>query len=92
MMTDGEQTTDAKTKGSVNELLVEASQPLKDKGIRVISLGIGRRVNRESLEAIAASKDSVFTASSFNALRTMVRKLKKGTCLSKRKQLFFCLF
>ena len=88
MMTDGEQTRDVKTKVSVNELLAEASQPLKDKEIHIISLGIGRRVNTESLEAIAESKDSVFTASSFDALRTMVRKLKKGTCLCKRKQHF----
>ena len=87
-MTDGEQTTDAKAERSVNEILAEAAQPLKDKGISVISLGIGRRVNRESLKAIAASEDLVFMAKSFNALRRMVRNLKKGTCLSKRKQPF----
>ena len=84
-MTDGEQTIDPKSTRSVNQILTEAVQPLKDKDIRVITLGIGRRVNKESLQAIATG-DYVFYASSFSGLKRMVRQLKKGTCASKNKK------
>jgi len=79
VMTDGVQTKDPKDKRSVTEILAEAAQPLKDKGVRVISLGIGQRVDRASLQTIATG-DYVFSARSFNDLRRMVRDLKKGTC------------
>lgn len=79
VMTDGEQTKDPEATKSVNEILAEAVQPLKDKGVRVITLGIGKKVNKESLQTIATG-DFVFYASSFNELRKMVKQLKKGTC------------
>ena len=88
-MTDGEQTRENKAKRSVNEILAEASQPLKDKGVSVISLGIGKRVNKASLETIA-SGDLVYYAKTFSDLRKMVRDLNKGTCPGeKRKKCFF---
>ena len=90
-MTDGEQTKDPEATKSVNEILAEAVQPLKDKGVRVITLGIGKKVNKESLQTIATD-DFVFYASSFNELRKMVKQLKKGTCPSKwRQQLYMWL-
>ena len=89
MMTDGVQTKDPKDKRSVTEILAEAAQPLKDKGVRVISLGIGQRVDRASLQTIATG-DYVFSARSFNDLRRMVRDLKKGTCEGmKLKNVYF---
>ena len=84
-MTDGEQTRDPEATKSVNDILAEAVQPLKDKGVRVITLGIGKRVNKESLQTLATG-DFVFYSSSFNELRKMVKQLKQGTCPSKWRQ------
>ena len=48
-MTDGEQTKDPEDTKSVNEILAEAVQPLKDKGVRVITLGIGKKSQQRKL-------------------------------------------
>ncbi|PFX32412.1 Hemicentin-1 [Stylophora pistillata] len=79
VMTDGEQTVEKNSTKSDIEILTEASKPLKDKGVRIISLGIGRRANKKSLEAISSGSD-VYSSESFSKLRLLVRKLKKGTC------------
>lgn len=81
-MTDGEQTRDVNSEKTVNEILAEAAQPLKDKKVHIISLGIGRRVNKSSLETIATG-DNVYYAKTFSALRQLVRKLRKGSCIGK---------
>lgn len=81
-MTDGEQTVDTNAQRTVKEILEEAAQPLKDKGVNIISLGIGKNVNRKSLEAISTG-NNIFMATSFNDLQKLVRDLRKGTCLSK---------
>ena len=90
MVTDGEQTKGDKSVESVNEMLANAAKPLKDKGVKIISLGIGKKVNKENLEAIS-SGDFVFRASSFNSLRRMVSDLRKGTCLGKKRLLSLAL-
>lgn len=79
VMTDGAQTEETNAKKSVDEILAEASQPLKDKKVHIISLGIGKRVNKLSLKTIATG-DSVYYAESFNALRQLVKQLRKGSC------------
>lgn len=79
VMTDGEQTVEKNSTKSDIEILTEASKPLKDKGVRIISLGIGRGANKKSLEAISSGSD-VYSSESFSKLRLLVRKLKKGTC------------
>ena len=38
---------------------MESSQPLKDDGIVIITLGITTAVNKKQLEAIASSKEQV---------------------------------
>ena len=83
-MTDGEQTVEKNSTKSDIEILTEASKPLKDKGVRIISLGIGRRANKKSLEAISSGSD-VYSSESFSKLRLLVRKLKKGTCQGEYK-------
>lgn len=85
MITDGEQTKKDNSKLSVDQILAQAAQPLKDKGVRVIALGIGTKVNMENLETIASDKRLVFKASSFYSLLQIVTSLKKGTCLGKKK-------
>lgn len=82
-MTDGEQTVEKGSEKTVDEILAEASQPLKDKNVHIISLGIGKRVNKQSLETIATPGDNVYFAKTFSALRQLVRKLRKGSCTGK---------
>lgn len=79
VMTDGVQTVEKNSGKSDIEILTEASKPLKEKGVRIISLGIGKRVNRKSLEAISSGRD-VYSSRTFSELKTLVKKLKKGTC------------
>ena len=86
MITDGEQSKKDDSKLSVDQILAQAAQPLKDKGVRVIALGIGKKVNMENLETIASDKRLVFKASSFHSLLRIVTSLKKGTCLGKKKK------
>ena len=85
MMTDGEQTANKTSKRAVNEVLAEAAQLLKDKNVHIISLGIGKRVNKSSLETIATGKNDVYHAKTFSALRKLVRELKRGShaCIGK---------
>ena len=83
-MTDGVQTVEKNSGKSDIEILTEASKPLKEKGVRIISLGIGKRVNRKSLEAISSGRD-VYSSRTFSALKTLVKKLKKGTCHGENK-------
>ncbi|XP_074624580.1 SCO-spondin-like isoform X4 [Acropora palmata] len=82
VITDGEQSKKDDSKLSVDQILAQAAQPLKDKGVRVIALGIGKKVNMENLETIASEKRLVFKASSFHSLLRIVTSLKKGTCLA----------
>lgn len=82
-MTDGAQTEEKNAKKSVDEILAEASQPLKDKKVHIISLGIGNRVNKLSLKTIATG-DSVYYANSFHELRQLVEQLRKGSCTGKK--------
>ncbi|KAJ7370525.1 hypothetical protein OS493_031808 [Desmophyllum pertusum] len=81
VMTDGEQTVNKNSKRPVNEVLAEAAQLLKDKNVHIISLGIGKRVNKSSLETIATGKNDVYHAKTFSALRKLVRELKRGSCI-----------
>ena len=89
VITDGEQSKKDDSKLSVDQILAQAAQPLKDKGVRVIALGIGKKVNMENLETIASDKRLVFKASSFHSLLRIVTSLKKGTCLGKKKNVLF---
>ena len=84
VITDGEQTKDDNSNLSVEEILARAAKPLKDKGVRVIALGIGSKVNMENLETIASDRRLVFKADSFYSLLRIVTNLKKGTCLGKK--------
>ena len=76
MITDGKQTTD---QGSYTELSV-ASRGLKNKGVKVFSLGIGRNVDRTQLNDIASSNDNVFTAASFGGLAPVAETIVQNSC------------
>lgn len=75
VLTDGEQ-----TKQFSYTPLDEASQRLKDLGVLVIAIGIGKSVEREELEQIASSKKEVIIAKSFDDLLVAVESLTQTAC------------
>ena len=78
MFTDGKQTKDI---GPYTPLLV-ASQPLKDKGVNIISLGIGNKLDIIQLQQMASSKESVFTGRNLDDLIRMVTEITESVCAS----------
>jgi hypothetical protein len=76
VITDGNQTTD---KGSYTPL-DQASQPLKDKGVFVYALGIGKGVDIKQLRPIATNSRGVFTAASFEDLKPTIRVIIDSVC------------
>lgn len=75
VLTDGEQTETG------NELSLEVvSDRLKKKGVRVISIGIGKRVDKSQLTVIASSEKDVVIAESFDGLVSEVEPLFQSAC------------
>ena len=75
VLTDGEQTRAA------NQIpLDRVSGRLKDAGVRIVSIGIGRRANKEQLKVIASSEKDVVLASTFDGLLDKVEPLTKVAC------------
>ena len=76
VLTDGEQ-TDAENKRSLEVV----SDLLKKKaGVRIISIGIGKRVNKTQLTVIASSEKDVVIAESFDGLVSKVEPLFQSAC------------
>ena len=76
VITDGEQTTD---RGEYTELSV-AARGLKNKNVRVFSLGIGTNVDEKQLNDIASSPHNVFTATSFSDLSPAAKIIVQSSC------------
>ena len=76
VITDGKQTRD---RDPITPLM-EASQGMKDKGITVYALGVGKNVDRTELQKIASSEETLFTAESFKALGIVAQKIKDSLC------------
>ena len=75
VLTDGEQTRNG------NELSLEVvSDGLKKKGVRIISIGIGKRVDKSQLTVIASSEKDVVIAESFDGLVSEVEPLFQSAC------------
>ena len=83
MITDGEQTTD---RGTYTEL-AEAARGLKNKKVRVFSLGIGTKVDEKQLNDIASSLGNVFTAASFSDLSLAAKTIVQSSCSGKLRYL-----
>ena len=78
-MTDGKQTvTDATALTS--DILYAAVQPLKEKGVRVISLGIGADTNIFDLLTLASTDRDVYSAADFKELKGLVKELTSSKC------------
>jgi len=63
LLTDGTQTKDAGAEDPA-----DVAKELRDKGVRVISIGIGKGVNPTELARIAGDQSNVFSAPSFDEL------------------------
>lgn len=75
VLTDGEQTRNG------NELSLKVvSDRLKKKGVRIISIGIGKRVDKSQLTVIASSEKDVVIAESFDGLVSEVEPLFQSAC------------
>ena len=82
-MTDGKQTLDDET-ALTSDVLLAAVQPLKDKGVRVISLGIGPRTNLLDLLTLASTDNDVYLAADFLELKGLVTELTVNKCPGRR--------
>ena len=80
VLTDGSQTDEGDPEGA-EEKLAAAAQLLKDKGVEVLSLGVGRKVNIFQLLNIATSEEQLYRASFFEELLGVVDELTKRECL-----------
>ena len=76
VITDGKQTRD---RGKYTPL-TQAAQGIKQKGVTVYALGVGKGVERSDLQAIASSEETVFTAATFAALGDIVENIRQGVC------------
>lgn len=77
-MTDGRQTVGEGFLSS--DILHDAVQPLKDKGIRVISLGIGTGTLLFDLLTLASTDEDVYSAADFKELKNLVTELTERNC------------
>ena len=86
-MTDGKQTTAEGVLAS--DILLAAVQPLKDKGVRVISLGIGAATGILDLLTLASTDNDVYLAENFVVLKGLVKELTEKKCPGKVLHSFF---
>lgn len=78
MITDGAQTTNG-VKGPYIPL-DKASQPLKDKGVDVWSIGVGKGAKKSDLVTIASDPGKVIMISSFKNLKDILGDVQKAAC------------
>lgn len=78
MITDGAQTTNG-AKGPYTPL-DKASQPLKDKGVDVWSIGVGKGAKKSDLTTIASDPGKVIVVSSFKNLKDILGDVQKAAC------------
>ena len=82
-MTDGKQTLDDENSDLTTDILNEAVKPLKEKGIRVISLGIGPNTQLLDLLTLASTDNDVYLAQDFTELKNLVTDLTEKKCPGK---------
>ena len=80
VMTDGVQTIPEGDTRSSGDILSEAVTPIKEKGIEVMSIGIGRGIVLMDLVTLATDDTGVFLAENFEALDEIVTDVREGKC------------
>lgn len=75
VITDGKQTTSKPyTKLSV------ASQGIKNAGIEVYAIGVGKGADEAELKEIASRQENVFVSASFKELKSLATDMRKRLC------------
>lgn len=75
VFTDGKQTT-----SQPYTELSEASQGIKNKGIEVYAVGIGKGVNVSELQNIASRKENVLLSTSFKEVINLTVPIRRTIC------------
>ena len=75
VITDGVQTQEADTKD-----LREASAPLRDAGVKILAIGVGRSTNPAELRLMVEKDEDVLLAKSFDDWLVKLKSLIKKTC------------
>lgn len=83
-MTDGGQTIPQGDSRESIEILRNAVEPIKKKGIEVITIGIGISIELKELVELASDDTGVFLAEDFRTLGDIVKDVKEGKCPGKR--------
>jgi len=78
VITDGNQ-----TKTSQYTRLTVASQGIKNKGVTVYAVGVGKAVGMTELREIATAREYVFTSPSFEGLNNITSTIRRLFCDSK---------
>ena len=60
--------------------LDEAVAPLLVKGVKVLAIGVGDKIDREELEMMVGSQELAFWAVSYRALRVQLAKIAAQVC------------
>lgn len=75
LVTDGKQTTSM----PYTELTV-ASQGIKDKGVSVYAVGVGRGPAQSELQQIASTRENVFLSESFKGVISLAPLIRGKLC------------
>ena len=76
VLTDGSQTIN---QGPTTPL-DEAAQPLKNKGVEIWSIAVGKYANKEQLVQIASRPDTMLQLDDFSSLGNVIENLKTISC------------
>ena len=80
VMTDGVQTIPEGETRTSGDILSAAVTPIKEKGVEVMSIGIGKSIVLVDLVTLASDDTGVFLAESFEALDEIVTDVREGKC------------
>ena len=61
----------------------DSSQALKERGITIMSLGVGNKVNQYELQRIATSPELAFTANTLDDAIASIATVANASCLGK---------
>lgn len=78
MITDGVQTTNGKIGPHVP--LANASQPLKDKGVEIWAISVGKPANNTDLEVLASDPEKVIVVQEFEDLMHIPDEVQSVAC------------
>ncbi|XP_064630158.1 collagen alpha-4(VI) chain-like isoform X2 [Lineus longissimus] len=59
---------------------IEAAKKTKEKGIIIITIGVGQKIKFEELEEVASRKDYVFAVDDYDELASLVSRIGPSAC------------